>query len=260
MTNDDERIRLAKSEFESAKEREGAEHPSTLDAMTRLAAAYQGAADFGRAEKVLNVEFSIRSRLFGDSDYATVRSAHRLGYSLFKQGQLRRAEELQQYVLTSFSEKYGPNSELTVSAMNNLALTLGKRRRYDAQVNILHAMVDACVAIWGPSSYQARDALVLLGEGYRSLRDFERALQADRRAADCRDNLDVRQVDQNTLHLNIAKDLMGLGRREEAAKVLVEMWDSIQNLGPDDPIRLQFSSALSQGAFKMLKRQFPNSP
>jgi tetratricopeptide (TPR) repeat protein len=252
-------IEFAKKELDLARRAKGSEHPSTLDAMSKLASAYQTGEDYRRAEEVLAVEFETRKRLFGESEYETLRAAHRLGYVLFRQRKLRRAERLQQAAFDGFMSMYGPNSEITVAAMNNLALTLGERREYRPQVEVLRQLVDACTAVWGETSYQVHDALVLLADGYRHLRDFQGALECDQRANHSRDHLDLRRIDLVVLRLNIAKDLAGLGRKADAAEALREVWELIQDLPPNDPMRVQYSGFIAQKMFRMLKRKLPDS-
>jgi tetratricopeptide (TPR) repeat protein len=231
----------------------GESDPATLDAMRVLARALRDSSSFLEAESVLRNSLSILNRS-GDADEArTIRTEFDLAVVLDRLGETDAARRLWEQVLEASDRLHGYDSEISMQAATNLAITLRKLHRSGDEFPLRVRVLESTRRSLGPEHIDTYRSMVDLAQTHRSLGNHEMALSLFTEAVGGleRNGDEVRTI--LYLKWSIASELVALKRSKEASA----MFDQVvvgarDHLDPGDPLRK--SAERQQRAYRILGR------
>ncbi|KAB8236424.1 uncharacterized protein BDW43DRAFT_298059 [Aspergillus alliaceus] len=112
---------LHKELMEINQERNGPDHPSTLNSMAKLASTYHKQGRWNEAEKLEVQVLESRKTVLGAEHPSTLTSMAKLAFTYYKQGRLNEAENLEMQVLKTRMTVLGAEHPDTLNSVENLA-------------------------------------------------------------------------------------------------------------------------------------------
>lgn len=164
--------------LDNASERVGGRFPrsprSEAGVRSTIGMSYLGLGDAAKAKDHLERSLAIRVREDGPLSLAALTTELYLARAIELGGDLAAAVERKQSLLDRASQALGPNAELTITAMNDLADGFTKSRRYDEACSLLEQVVRRREEANGPSHLEtliAMNNLAAAKEGIGKVED-----------------------------------------------------------------------------------------
>jgi tetratricopeptide (TPR) repeat protein len=142
----------------------GASHPDTLNARSRLAAAYQDAGWVAEAIKLFGQTLTDRERRLGPDDPDTMRSRSDLARAYREAGRVADAVPLVEQTLAARERLFGADHPSTLASRNNLASAYRATGRPAEAIPLFEKNVVTCERLFGadhPKTVASRHNLEL---------------------------------------------------------------------------------------------------
>jgi NAD-dependent SIR2 family protein deacetylase/tetratricopeptide (TPR) repeat protein len=149
--------RSAKKAYGEADRLFGAEHPSTLRAMSLLAVVSQARRQYKTSLRLHTAVLDGRTKALGPEHPSTLWSQSNVASVLFELGRYEEAEPLAKAVLDVRTRVLGEDHRDTLMSMGNLGLTRWKRGSPDAGP-LLRKAAEGLARVLGPNHAYARQA------------------------------------------------------------------------------------------------------
>ncbi|MEU8621484.1 tetratricopeptide repeat protein [Streptomyces sp. NPDC048623] len=214
----------------------GAEHPDTLEALTRLAEAYSRA---GRAAEAIEVEAGVLAtceRVRGPQDGITLAARANLANCYAVAGRIPEAVALMEQVVADQDRFFGPVD--TAQARANLATFLQQTGRLSEAIVLAEQALEEIEGAVGPYHPNLLVVRNNLAAAYHDAgRHAEAAALKERTLADAERLLGPEHHQTSFLRANLAVTYWELGRRAEAAALLdravAELRSVLGDIHPD---------------------------
>ncbi len=258
-----QRVEEARILLDARQELYGEDDPATLDAIHHLASALLDAESFHEAESLVR-DLAGDSERSDDADEAQViQTELNLAVVLDRLGENDSARRVGEAVLEASDRTNGPESELSIRATTNLAITLPANSVVTATSfpSGSHPRIDETVT--GAEDVQTYRSMVDLAQTHRSLGNHEIALSLFTEAVG---GLERNGEEPRTVLYQkwaIATELVALNRTKEAALMFDEVGaGAVLHLDPGDPLRKSSSATtwLSTARLVLPVREIVPSP
>jgi len=231
-------VEEARAILDARRELYGDSDPSTLRAMTQLANALRDLGEYRESEALLRASIAIQHRSDDRDPARLTHTEFSLAIVLDRLGEKDAARRLWEDVLEASDAQNGSESDLSVRAAINLAISLRKLSRYGDEFPLRVRILESTRRVKGPEDVDTYRALVDLAQTHRNLGNHEMALSVFTEAMA---GLERNGLDQRTLLYQkwaIASELVALKRPKEASRMFDEVVaGAIEHLDPDDPLR-----------------------
>lgn len=151
----------------------GAEHPETLDSLSRLATDLRHAGQYPEARETVERLIRTRYRLYPNDEYAIERLTLILGTVLLALGELSSARILEEGVLESQDRRYGADSASSLIATRHLSNILREMGDYSALANVQQRILDSLLRTVGEGNADTLLAISQIAETRRLSGDFQ---------------------------------------------------------------------------------------
>ncbi len=241
MENEDRRGTAAEEArilLDARMELYGESEPETLDAMEHLALSLREAGEYREAEALLTRSLSLQAASPERNDARRVRTEYSLALVLDRLGELDAARRVWERVLTDSDEMSGTDSDQSIRAATNLAISLRKLHRYGEEFPLRVRVYESIRRAAGPEHLDTYRSLVDLAQTHRSLGNHEMALSQFTEAVSGleRNGADPRLVLYQKWAM--VSELVALKRRKEASALFDQVLAGArEQLDPDDPLR-----------------------
>jgi tetratricopeptide (TPR) repeat protein len=246
-----QRVEEARILLDARQELYGEDDPATLDAMHHLASALLDAGSFHEAESLLRTSLSIQRRSDEFDEARIIQTELNLAVVLDRLGDNDSARRVGEGVLEASDRTNGPESELSIRAATNLAISLRKLRRYGDEFPLRVRILESTRRSRGADDVRTYRAMVDLAQTQRSLGNHDMALSLFTEAVG---GLERTGEEPRTILYQkwaIATELVALKRTSEAALMFDEVVAGAEShLDPGDPFRKR--AIRQQRAYRML--------
>ncbi len=151
-------------------------------------------------------------------------------------GKFAAAADSLSEALENVRDSLPPDDTHVVNAKENLVNSLIRMRRFSDALALRKELFELSLQLYGFERPVTLEKAQTYGAILRVEGHFEEALELDRRILQARESLGQLIADRGPTAWNIAADLQGLGRLDEAASALVKAWRELTRLPPQNPL------------------------
>ncbi|KAE8396150.1 hypothetical protein BDV23DRAFT_168407 [Aspergillus alliaceus] len=155
---------LQKELMEINQERNGPDHPSTLNSMAKLASTYRNQGRWNEAEKLEVQVLESRKTVLGAEHPSTLTSMAKLAFTYYKQGRLNEADNLEMQVLKTRMTVLGAEHPDTLTSVENLAYAWKNQGRLPDALALIREYCRLRNSTLGPDHPDFRNSSHALGD------------------------------------------------------------------------------------------------
>ena len=130
------RVRTARAQLDESRRLHGDDSDETQKAMLNLAVAHYLAEDYSTAKATADTVLVIRRARYGIDHVLTAAAENVLAGCLAGMGDLQAALKMQEHVVSTYEDHFGPESRWTAFALTRLGIILGQAGDYGASETV----------------------------------------------------------------------------------------------------------------------------
>jgi len=225
---------------ERRKKVPGAEHPSTLTSMARLASTYRNQGRWKEAEELEVQVMGTRKRVLRAEHPDTLTSMANLASTYRNQGRWKEAEELEVQVMETSSRVLGAEHPSTLTSMANLASTFWNQGRWKEAEELFVQVMETSSRVLGAEHPSTLTSMANLASTFCNQGRWKEAKELFVQVMEMRKRvLGAEHPSTLTSMANLASTYRNQGRWKEAEELFVQVMEtSSRVLGAEHPSTL----------------------
>ncbi|KAM0670877.1 hypothetical protein ACQRIU_001272 [Beauveria bassiana] len=222
---------------ETDKTRLGADHPSTLTSMAKLASTYRKQGRWEEAERLEVLVMETRKTKLGADHPDTLTSMANLASTFWNQGRWEEAERLEVQVMETRKTKLGADHPSTLTSMAKLASTYRKQGRWEEAERLEVQVMETRKTKLRADHPDTLTSMANLASTFWNQGRWEEAERLEVQVMETsKTKLGADHPDTLTSMANVASTYRNQGRWEEAERLEVQVMETTKTkLGADHP-------------------------
>lgn len=209
----------------------GEEGMVSLNALGRLACAYNGQGKYREAEELFNIILESLGKIFVGDNLEALSACINLAETYTNLKELDKAEELLKRGIKISKEKEGEDHPDTADAYNSLAVLYMRKGEYEKAVKLFEKSKEICEQFLGEQHPDTITIYNNLASAYESHGENEKAEELYKKVLDIRISIFGQEhIDTVTSYNSLARLYMSWGRYEKAEEIYIKCLDICRKL------------------------------